>query len=222
MQSFASIILNIQLLNYSFNYFNNFNYSITSITSITCKRAVKILQQRVLGVLFAEDCLVGWDAPIDAKGFVEDGDSAVRLWSVKIVTFVLEHCRLAQHCETVRKSVRDKELTVIVFREFHGDVLSVCWAALADVNCNIQNRALDAPNEFCLRERRTLKMQTPHHAIRRHRLVVLHKIDLADLRLKVPLRKRLKEISACILEHLRLNNHHAVYCCLDYFHNFDL
>ena len=71
----------------------------------------------MLGVLFAEDGLVGWDAPIDAERGVKNGDSSVCLWCVKIVAFVLEYCRLAQHCETVRKSVRDKELAVIVLRQ---------------------------------------------------------------------------------------------------------
>ena len=105
---------------------------------------------------------------IDAEGLVENGDSTVCLRCVEIVAFVLEHSCLAQHRKSVRKSMGDKELAVIVLRQFHGDVLAVCRTAFANVNGDIQNCALDAPYQFALRKRRSLKMQTPHHAVRRH------------------------------------------------------
>ena len=80
----------------------------------------EVFEEGVAGVLAAEDSLGGGDAPVDAKGVVEDADAAVGLRVVELVALVLEDGGLAEYGETVGEALRDEELTVVVFGEFYS------------------------------------------------------------------------------------------------------
>ena len=172
----------------------------------------------MLGVFFAQDGLLRRDSPVDAEALVCYGDAVVGLRMVELIAFVLEDGCLAQYGETVGEAFRNEELAVIVFREFYGDVLSVGGRAFADIDGYVEDGSPDASNELALREGRALEMQSAHHAIGGHALVVLHEVDGADFLLELSLREGFEEIPACIPEDARLYDERALYCGLDYFH----
>ena len=66
-------------------------------------------------------------------------------------------------------------------------MLAICRRAFADVNGYIENNSFYTTNELTLGERWGMEMQSSHHAIARHTLVVLNKIDLAHLFFKLSL-----------------------------------
>ena len=177
----------------------------------------------MLGVLLAQDGMVGRNLPVDAKAVVEDGDATVCLWVIELITLVLEHGGLAQHGEAMGEATRDEELAMIVLGEFHRHVFAKGRRTLADINCHIEHRTLHATHQFALGERWALEMQTSHHAVGRHALVVLAEIHLMPqdrhhLLVKLPLREALEEIAPGILEDARLYHQYSFYISLDYFH----
>ena len=62
-------------------------------------------------------------------------------------------------------------------------------------------------------------MQTTHHTIRRHRLVVLAEIDVTDFLIKLTLRETLEEVSARISEEAWLDNQYAFNVGFDDIHS---
>ncbi len=140
----------------------------------------EVFEEGVAGVFVAEDGLSGGDAPVDAKGVVEDADAAVGLRVVELVTLVLEDGGLAEYGEAVGEALRDEELAVVVFGEFYGDVLAVGRGAFTDVNCYVQDGAFDATNEFALCKRRALEMQTTHYAVSGFAFIILDENDISD------------------------------------------
>ena len=73
----------------------------------------------------------------------------------------------------MRKTLRNKELTMVIFCQFHRHMLTVCRRTLTDIHGNIQHSTLHASHQFALSKRRSLEMQASHHTIRAHTLVVL-------------------------------------------------
>ena len=116
-------------------------------------------------VLFAEYGMLSRYVPINAKTIVKDADTAVRFWMVKIIAFILEYGSLAQYGETVSEAFRDEELPVVILGQFHCHMLAVGRRAFAYVNGYIKHFPLYALHQFGLCERRTLEMQTAHHAV---------------------------------------------------------
>ena len=104
------------------------------------------------GVLVAEDGLGGGDAPVDAKGVVEDADASVGLRMAELIALVLEDGSLAEYGEAMGEALRDEELAVVVFGEFYGNVLAVGRGAFTNVNGYVQDGTFDTANEFALCE----------------------------------------------------------------------
>ena len=78
----------------------------------------------------------------------------------------------------MRKALRNKELTMIIFRQFHRHMLTVCRRTLTDIHGNIQHPTLHASHQLALGKRRSLEMQATHHTITAHALVVLAELYL--------------------------------------------
>ena len=155
----------------------------------------------MLHVLVGEEGFGGVELPVDAEGFVGDRDSAVSLGGVVVVALVLEHGHVAQNGEAVGEPTRHEELSVVVLREFDGDVPAICRGTLADVDGHVENASADAAHELGLGIWGSLEMESAHHAAARHRLVVLHKVNLAsDCLVEGLLVVALEEIAARILE----------------------
>ena len=93
------------------------------------KRTLELGKPRVPEVLVRQYGLVGGDSPVDSEALVQNAYAPVGFGMVELVTFVLEDGALAQHCEAVRKAFGDEELPVVVFRQFHRDMLPVSGAA---------------------------------------------------------------------------------------------
>lgn len=82
---------------------------------------------------------------------------------------------------------------------------------------------LHASHQLALGKRRSLEMQTTHHTIRTHALIVLAELHLVTYQwlyflFKLSLAKAFKEITTSISKQARLNNEHALNISLYYVH----
>lgn len=123
----------------------------------------------------------------------------------------------------MRKTLRNKELTMIILRQFHRHMLTVCRRPLADIHGNIQHSTLHASHQFALGKRRPLEMQTTHYTITTHALVVLAELHLVAhqwlyLFFKLTLTEPLEEIATSISKQARLNDEHSFKTSLYYVH----
>ena len=123
----------------------------------------------------------------------------------------------------MRKALRNKELTMIIFSQFHSYMLTICWRTLADIHGNIQYSTLHASHQLALCKRRSLEMQNTHHTIRTHALIVLAELHLVanqwlHFLFKLTLAEALEEIASSISKQARLNDEHAFNISLYYIH----
>ena len=88
----------------------------------------------MLSVFLAQDGFLGWDSPVDAEAFICDGDAVVGFGMIELIALILEDGCFAQYGEAVSKAFRHEELSVILFCEFHGNVLSVGRRPFADID----------------------------------------------------------------------------------------
>ena len=103
-------------------------------------------------------------------------------------------------------------------------MLPISRGAFANIYRYIEYSAFYAADQLALGIWWMLEMQATHHAIAAHRLVVLAEVntvsqDMRDLLFKLSLRKRLKEITTCIVEDARLYHYKSFDICLNYLHN---
>ena len=129
------------------------------------KRCLKILQQRMSGILFAQNGFFYRNPPVDTQRFIQNADTTVRFGMIEIVALVLEDGCFAQYRKTVGKTLRNEELPMVFFRQFHSHVLSVSRAPLADVYRHIEHGSSDTTYQLALCIRRTLKVQSTHYTV---------------------------------------------------------
>lgn len=86
---------------------------------------IEVLEQRMMGILVGADGLGGVEAPVDGEGGVGDGDAAVGLRMVIVVTLILEHGDVGEHREAVGETPGDEQLAVIFLRQLDGHMLAV-------------------------------------------------------------------------------------------------
>ena len=173
----------------------------------------------MLHVLVGEEGFGGVELPVDAEGFVGDRDAAVSLGSVVVVALVLEHGHVAQNGEAVGEPARHEELAVFILREFDGDMPAICRGTLADVDGHVEDTAADAAHELGLGVGGALEMESAHHSVCGHRLVVLHEVYLvSDCLVEGLLVVALEEIAARILEDAGLYYEDALKGCLYHLH----
>ena len=152
-------------------------------------------------VLVGEEGFGRVELPVDAEGFVGDREAAVSLGGVVVVALVLEHGHVAQNGEAVGEPARHEELSVVILREFDGDMPTICRGTLAEVDGHVEDASADTAHELGLGVGGLLEMEAAHHAAARHRLVVLDEVDFVAYGLVEGLLVvALKEIAACILE----------------------
>ena len=124
-----------------------------------------IFKTCMLQVLFAEYCFLHRYAPVNAKGFILDIDAAISFGMIEFVALVLEDGGFGENGEAMGESSWNKELTMIVFRQFHGHMLAKCRRSFTDVNGYVKDCALNAAHEFALGIWHSLIMQATHHAV---------------------------------------------------------
>lgn len=144
-------------------------------------------------ILLAEYGLCGRDAPVYSKASVKNTYATIRFGMVELITFILKYCSFAQYRKTMCKPFRDEELPVVVLGQFNGNVLPVRGRAFAYIYGNVQYFSFHTSHQFCLCVWRTLKVQPPHYAIRRHAFVVLYKFHVSDFFFKLPFEKLSKK-----------------------------
>ena len=129
------------------------------------------------------------------KRGIENVYASLGLRVIELIAFVPEQRRIAQGQIAVGKALGNKELTVIVFRQFGADMLSVARGTDSHIHCIIHNSPLHTGNYLGLRIRRSLEMQPPEHTLAGLALIILDKDDgmtVAGERyfpVEIPLRK---------------------------------
>ena len=79
----------------------------------------------MFNILLRKKGLINGYSPVYTKTLILDTDSIISPRSIKVITFILEYRRLAQHDETMSESSRDKELTMILLAQLNGHVPSI-------------------------------------------------------------------------------------------------
>ncbi len=102
--------------------------------------------------------------PVDVQCRVGDSDAAVGLGRIVIVTFVLEYSLVGKNCETVGKTARNEELTVIVFSQFDCDMAAIGRRTYAYIDCHVKDSSADTSDKFSLSVGGTLEMQSAHYS----------------------------------------------------------
>ena len=125
------------------------------------------------------------------------------------------------------KAFWDEELAMIVFCLLYSNMLTISWRALADIYCYIEDSTFYAAYQLALGIWWVLEVQTSHHAIAAHRLVVLAEVnivsqDWGNLLFKLSLAEALEEVATSITEEAWLYNENAINFCFDYIHCFNL
>ena len=112
---------------------------------------------------------------------------------------------------------------MIILRQFHCHMLSISRGAFANIYCYIEDSTLYAAYQLALGIRWTLEVQTSHHAIAAHSLVVLAEVntvsqDWGNLLLKLSLAEALEEVTTRVAEEAWFNNEYSFYICLNNIH----
>src|SRR5262245_10841243 len=101
---------------------------------------------------------------------------------------------------------------MVLAAEFDADPATERRAARPDIDRHVEHTALRHAHQLALRMRCALEVQPAQYASARARMVVLHERDaLAGRLVEGALVVALHEEAACVAEHLRLQNQHAVY-----------
>ena len=121
------------------------------------------------------------------------------------------------------KTLRNKELTMIILSQFHCHMLTISRGAFANIYCYIEYSTLHTSHQLALCKRRPLEMQATHYTITAHTLIVLAELYLVahqwlHLLFKLSFAETLEEIATSISKQARLNDEYAIYICLYYFH----
>ena len=123
------------------------------------------------------------------------------------------------------KALWNEELTMIVFCQFYGYMLTISWRAFANIYCYIKHSTFYAAYQLALSIRWALEMQASHYAIAAHRLVVLAEVntvsqDWGNFFFKLSLAEALEEVASRVAEEAWLYNENAFYFCFYYIHRF--
>ena len=176
----------------------------------------------MMNVLFAEDSLFYRNTPINTQCLIHQLNAGISFWVIEIITLILKYRHITKYRKAVSKPSRDKQLTMILFREFNSHMLTECKRTPTNIHSYVQDPTLNTTHKFTLRVRHTLIMQSTHHSICRHALVVLNKSDRTYLLIKLTLRERFKKVAACILKHTRLYNKHTLKSSFKNLHSYFL
>ena len=155
-------------------------------------------QEGMVLVFGTQNSVGNGHAPVNVETLVQKRDACVRFGGIIVVAFVLKHRFFGENGKTVRKTAGDEELEMIVFAQFHGNVLPKGGTALTNVYGNIEDATAGAAHEFALRVGHSLIVQTAHHTARGARFVVLHKINGTHEAVELLLGKGFKEIAAIV------------------------
>ena len=124
--------------------------------------------------------MIGWDLPINTEGIIEDADATIGFRMIEVITLVLEDGSLGEDGEAMGKTLRDKELDMIVFCQLYSYMLAISRGAFTNIHSYIEYSAFYATYQFALSIWWALEVQASHHAIAAHRLVVLAEVNIVS------------------------------------------
>ena len=125
---------------------------------IDAKGRIEVLEQGMLHVFLRKQRLVCGNLPIDAQTVIEDADASVGLWGIEVIAFVLEDGDVTKHSETMGKTSRDEELTMVVLCEFYCYMLTIGRTTFTDIHSNIEHATFNTAYQLTLSEGRCLEM----------------------------------------------------------------
>ena len=109
------------------------------------------------------------------------------------------------------KSLRHKELPVVISSKFTTDMLAEPGRPATDVHGNVQHPSRDHPHQFGLGMFSPLEMEPPDNPVPALALVVLHKADGAHGLVKNPLVPAFEKIAPVVPENLRFQDKNTGY-----------
>ena len=121
------------------------------------------------------------------------------------------------------KTLRDKELTMIVFCQFYSYMLAISRGTFTNIYSYIEDSTFYTAYQLALGIWWALEVQASHHTIAAHRLVILAEVntvsqDWGNLLFKLSLAEALEEVATGVFEDAGLNDEHVGNICLYYFH----
>ena len=102
----------------------------------------------------------------NTQTFIAQLNATISLRCIEVIALILKNRYFTQYGKTMGKSTGDKELEMVLLRQFHRNMLPVCRTSLADVYRHIKYGTFYTTHQLALRIRHLLKMQPTHHAIR--------------------------------------------------------
>lgn len=94
---------------------------------IYTERTIKILQQLMLHILFAQECIFSRYLPINAKGIILDADATISLRSIEVIAFILKDSCLGEYSKSMCETSWHEELTMVILCQLNSHMLTVCW-----------------------------------------------------------------------------------------------
>ena len=137
---------------------------------------------------------------------------------VIIVAFVLEDGDIADDGETVCEASGDEELSMVIFGEFNGYVLSIGWRAFSDVNGYVKDCAFDTADKLGLSEGWALEVESTHDSVGGAGFIVLDEVDFGYFFIEFLLVVAFEEVTSCVFENSRLDDYQAFNICFYNFH----
>ena len=113
-------------------------------------------------------------------------------------------------------------MSVVLLREFNGNVLAVCWRSHTNIYSYIQDSSFDDPHQFALCIGGLLKMQSSHHSVGGLTFIVLYEMDVADVAVEISLGEGFEKITSSILKQTGFNDYDSLNGSWDDFHGLSL
>ena len=112
------------------------------------------------------------------------------------------------------KALWNEELTMIVFCQLYCYMLAISRRAFTDIYSDIEDSTFYAAYQFALCVRWALEVQTSHHAIAAHALIILAEVntmsqDWGYLLFELSFAETLEEMATSITEEAWLKNENA-------------
>ena len=72
------------------------------------------------------------------------------MWSVVVIAFILENSFIGEYDKTMCEPSRDKHLSMVLFGQLYGDMLTVSAGSFTNIHSHVQNGSLDDAYQLAL------------------------------------------------------------------------
>ena len=102
-------------------------------------------------------------------------------------------------------------------KQFDTKIFTKCSRTRTQIYCHIKYASLNYSHQLCLRIM-FLKVQTTQHPLSRERLIVLHKVHMANMSLKLAKLEHFTKVPPLVSKALRLDYPYAADILFNEFH----